>query len=129
MLEEINESYEDYLKTIFQLSKIKKGGLCSNSDISKFLNVKPASVTGMLYNLRDHGFIRWKPRKFVGLTKEGRKIAQSTINNYNVLKNFFIQVIKLNDKTLIDKLCCGIEHHITSEISKTIQELIESQDF
>ena len=39
MLEEIKESYEDYLKAILKISKRKKGGWVSNSEIAEFLMV------------------------------------------------------------------------------------------
>ena len=51
-MSEIHESYEDYLKAIYLVSKGNKGGWTSNSEISNFLNVKPSSVTNMLYSWR-----------------------------------------------------------------------------
>ena len=125
MVEEINESYEDYLKAIFQISKKKKGGWCSNSEISEYLNVKPSSVTGMLYKLRDHGLIKWEPRKTLRLTKKGKEIAKDTLNKYNTLRDFFTHVLNLRDRTLTEKLCCGMEHHITTKVSESLRDLIE----
>jgi DtxR family Mn-dependent transcriptional regulator len=125
MVEEFTESYEDYLKAIFQISKKKKGGWCSNSEISEYLNVKPASVTGMLYKLRDNGLIRWEPRKSLRLTKKGKDVALNTLNKYNTLKDFFEHVLNLRDRTLTEKLCCGMEHHITTKVSESLRDLIE----
>lgn len=53
---EIHQSYEDYLKAIYLISKKKKGGWVNNSEISEFLGVKPSSVTGMLYSLKREKF-------------------------------------------------------------------------
>ena len=125
MVEEINESYENYLKAIFQITQTKKGGWCSNSEISEYLNVRPASVTGMLHKLKDKGLIKWEPRKSLRLTKRGREIAQNTLDKYNTLKDFFIHVLNLRDRTLTDKLCCGMEHHITNKVSESLRDLIE----
>ena len=125
MVEEINESYENYLKAIFQISKKHKGGWCSNSEISEFLNVKPASVTGMLYKLRDNDLIIWEPRKSLRLTKKGKEIAEDTLNKYNTLRDFFTHVLNLRDRTLTEKLCCGMEHHITTKVSESLRDLIE----
>ena len=125
MVEEINESYENYLKAIFQITKTKKGGWCSNSEISKYLNVKPASVTGMLHKLKDKALIKWEPRKSLRLTKKGREIAHKTLDKYNTLRDFFIHVLNLRDRSLTDKLCCGMEHHITSKVSESLRDLIE----
>ena len=50
----MNETYEDYLKAIYIISKSNKGGWVSNSEIASFLNVKPSSVTDMLYKLNQN---------------------------------------------------------------------------
>ena len=119
----IKESYEDYLKAIFLISKNNKGGWVSNSEISDFLNVKPPSVTNMLYKLEANGFIDWKPRKSLRLNQKGKNIAKQVIQNYKKLREFFLETLKLNNKELIDKLCCGIEHHITPEVVKALDNL------
>jgi len=120
----IHESYEDYLKAIYLISKCNKGGWVSNSEISDFLDVKPPSVTNMLYKLKNQGLIEWKPRKSLRLTKQGKLIASNIIKNYNSLVNFFLRVLKLKDKSLVQKLSCEIEHHLTPEVSEALQELL-----
>ena len=120
----LNESYEDYLKAIYLISKENKGGWVSNSEISNFLNIKPASVSGMLHKLKNNGFITWKPRYSIRLNQTGKNIAKQLIKNSNKLREFFTGILKLNDKELIDKLCCGIEHHITPEVTKALDNLL-----
>lgn len=125
MASEIKESYENYLKAIYQISKKNRGGWCSNSEIADFLNVKPSSVTSMLYNLSGNGLIDWSPRKSLRLTEIGKKIAQSTLSIYAILKDFFANVLKIDDSSLVKKLSCGIEHHITPEVSEAFVNLLE----
>ena len=120
----LNESYEDYIKAIYLISKNNKGGWVSNSEISNFLNIKPASVSGMLHKLKNNGFITWKPRNSIRLKQKGKEIAKQLIKNSNKLREFFTGILKLNDKELIDKLCCGIEHHITPEVTKALDNLL-----
>ena len=119
----MRESYEDYLKTILLISKKNKGGWVSNYEISESLGIKPSSVTNMLYKLRKKSLINWSPRKPLRLTEKGKKIGEKTISKYNNLKEFFTNVLKIKDLELIEQLCCGIEHHITKEISKTLGNL------
>ena len=119
----IKESYEDYLKAIFLISKTNKGGWVSNSEISDFLNVKPPSVTNMIYKLKAKGFINWKPRKSLRLTQNGKDIAKQVIKNYKKLRVFFLEILKLTNKELVDKLCCSIEHIITPEVVKALNNL------
>ncbi len=119
----IKESYEDYLKAIFIISKNNKGGWVSNSEISDFLEVTPPSVTNMLYNLKITGFIDWKPRKSLRLTQKGKNVAKQVITNNRKLRKFFLETLKLQNKDLIDKLCCDIEHHITPEVIRALDSL------
>ncbi|MFX0105150.1 MAG: metal-dependent transcriptional regulator [Candidatus Hodarchaeota archaeon] len=121
---EIHESYENYLKAICLISKGNKGGWTSNSEISNFLNVKPSSVTNMLYNLKENGLITWNPRKSLRLTKKGKEISLNIIKNYNCLFTFFKKVLKLKNKSIVHKLSCEIEHHLNPEVSKALENLV-----
>jgi len=123
-MSEIHESYEDYLKGIYLISKGNKGGWTSNSEISNYLNVKPSSVTNMLYKLKANSLITWNPRKSLRLTKKGKEIALKIIRNYNSLFKFFLHVLKLKNKSIIHKLSCEIEHHINLEVSNALESLI-----
>ena len=121
---EFKESYEDYLKVIYLISKNKKGGWVSNLEISKILKVKPASVSEMLYKLRDNSLIDWRPRKLLRLTSTGKDLAVKMIDNNFVLKEFFVNILKITDLDQVDKLCCKIEHHINTDIFRALTELI-----
>jgi len=123
-MSEIHESYEDYLKAIYLIAKNNKGGWTSNSEISNFLKVRPSSVTNMLYNLRKNGLITWKPRKALRLTKKGKEIAKNTIKNYNCLSKFFIKVLNLKNKKIVEKLSCEIEHHLNPEVTNALEDLL-----
>lgn len=122
-MDKISESFENYLKAIYFISKKNRGGWVSNSEISDFLGVKPSSVTSILHKLKQKDFINWKPRKSLRLTSKGKIVAQNVIDKYNHLNLFFKNVLKLKDSLLLEKLCCGIEHHITPEVSKALENL------
>lgn len=122
-MRELEESQEDYLKAIYLISRTNRGGWVSNSEIADMLNVKPSSVTNMLYKLKNLGLIDWEPRKSMRLTKKGKKIAKIILKRYEVLKDFFTNVLKLNDDDSINDICCKIEHHLTSEVSEALYNL------
>ena len=122
-MSQIKDTYENYLKAIYMVSRKNKGGWVSNSEISSFLKVKPASVSSMLYKLKENDYIHWYPRKSVRLTVKGKKIALVTINKYNQLKLFFEDVLGVDNGFKLDELCCKIEHAITSEISDALENL------
>ncbi len=123
-MQEIPECHEDYLKAIYLISKNNKGGWVSNKEISDFLKIKPASVSNMLYKLKDQDFIYWKPRSSIRLTGKGKEIVQELIKNYNCLHDFFKYILNLKDPRLIQDLCCKIEHLITPEVSNALEDLI-----
>ncbi|MFX1409797.1 MAG: metal-dependent transcriptional regulator [Promethearchaeota archaeon] len=121
MLNKINESYEDYLKAIYIISKKNRGGWVSNSEISNLLQVKPSSVTDMLHKLREKDLINWKPRNSIRLTVIGKEIAKNIFKRYNLLKEFFTNVLKLKENSKLEDLCCKIEHHVTSEVTTALE--------
>jgi len=120
----INESYEDYLKAIYLISKSNKGGWVSNSDISKFLNIQPSSVTNMLYKLREKDYIFWKPGSKIRLTKKGKNIAIKITQNFKCLKEFLTDVLNLRDNANLNEFCCKVEHYLTPQILKAIKNLV-----
>ncbi|MHA1234575.1 MAG: metal-dependent transcriptional regulator [Promethearchaeota archaeon] len=122
-MSQIKDTYENYLKAIYMVSRKNKGGWVSNSEISTFLKVKPASVSSMLYKLKENDYIHWYPRKSVRLTVKGKKVALVTINKYNQLKLFFEDVLGVDNGFELDELCCKIEHTITQEISDALENL------
>ncbi|GAG86796.1 unnamed protein product [marine sediment metagenome] len=123
MMSQIKDTYEDYLKAIYMVSRKNRGGWVSNLEISNFIKVKPSSVSSMLYKLKENNYIHWYPRKSVRLTEKGKKIALLTINKYNQLKQFFEDVLGVENTFELDELCCKIEHSITPEISDALENL------
>ena len=122
-MSQIKDTLENYLKAIYMISKKNRGGWVSNSEISNILKVKPASVSSMLYKLKENSYIHWHPRKSVRLTAKGKNIALITINKYNQLKHFFEDVLGVDNTFELDELCCKIEHTITPEISDALENL------
>ena len=120
---QIKETYEDYLKAIYTVSKKHRGGWVSNSEISNYLKVKPSSVSSMLYKLKKKDYIDWFPRKSVRLTAKGKEIALTTIKKYNQLKLFFEDVLGVDNQFELNEICCKIEHSITPEISDALESL------
>ena len=122
-MEKVPESHEDYLKAIFLVSKKHKGGWVTNRDISEFLNIKPPSVSKMLYKLKDNGLINWQPRKSIRLTREGKKLAEETVKNYYRLYNFFKDTLKIENKAVVQEICCKMEHLVTPEVNNALDNL------
>ncbi len=127
--EKIPESYQRYLDEIYNISRQKKGGWVSNKELAENLNVKPASVTGMLKKLKESNLIKWETRKSIRLTDKGKKIALQLNKTHSLLKDFFEKVLKIKDDDLIEKLACEIEHHITHDVQDSLKNFLDTYLF
>ncbi|MHA1257451.1 MAG: metal-dependent transcriptional regulator [Promethearchaeota archaeon] len=127
--EKIPESYQRYLDEIYTISRQKKGGWVSNKELAENLNVKPASVTGMLKNLKESNLIKWETRKSIRLTDKGKKIALQLNKTHSLLRDFFEKVLKIKDDDLIEKLACEIEHHITHDVQDSLKNFLDTYLF
>jgi len=123
-ISDIPESYQRYLDDIHNISRRKKGGWVTNKEIAESLHVEPASVTGMLEKLRNKGLIKWEPRKAIRLTEEGKRIAMQLDEIHTLLYQFFAQVLKIEDQEVIENLSCEIEHHITRDVKKSLEQFL-----
>jgi len=128
-LNKIPESYQRYLDEIYNISKQKKGGWVSNKELAENLNVKPASVTGMLKKLKESKLIKWETRKSIRLTEKGKKIALQLNETHSLLRDFFEKVLKIKDDALIEKLACEIEHHITHDVQHSLKNFLDTYLF
>ncbi|MFX1501518.1 MAG: metal-dependent transcriptional regulator [Promethearchaeota archaeon] len=123
-ISDIPESYQRYLDEIHSISKNKKGGWVSNKEIAENLKVEPASVSGMLEKLKKKGLINWEPRKAIRLTEKGKKIAKQLDETHTLLYQFFAEVLKIEDREIIEDLSCEIEHHITRDVKNSLKEFL-----
>jgi DtxR family Mn-dependent transcriptional regulator len=124
VIESVPETYQRYLDVIYNISKTKKGGWVTNREIANRLNVEPASVSGILHKLSNLGYIKWKPKKSIRLANKGKEVALYLNETQLLLELFFEKVLKIKDKEVISKVSCDIEHHITKEIKKSLQQFL-----
>lgn len=129
LFEKIPESYQRYIDEIYNISRQKKGGWVSNKELAENMNVKPASVTGMLKKLKESNLIKWETRKSIRLTDKGKKVALQLNKTHSLLRDFFEKVLKIKDDTLIEKLACEIEHHITHDVQDSLKNFLDTYLF
>lgn len=120
-LDDVPESYQRYLDEIYNISRKKRGGWVSNKELADKLSVKPASVSGMLEKLSRKKYIVWEPRRSIRLTPKGKKIAEQLNEIHMLLHEFFVKVLKISDKDVVENLSCEIEHHITDEVKESFR--------
>jgi DtxR family transcriptional regulator, Mn-dependent transcriptional regulator len=121
----LTASMEDYLETIFHIIAEKEA--VRPKDIAGRLNVRNSSVTGALRALADKELIRYAPYDVITLTPEGKNAAKDVIRRHEVLRDFFIKVLAVEEKEA-DSAACLMEHSIPKGILERFIQFAEFVD-
>lgn len=91
--ENLTQSIEDYLKAIYDISS--EDSRAMTTQIADYLEVTPASVTGMIKKLSKTSppLVDYKKHRGVRLTNDGRMIALETIRHHRLLELFLHQIL------------------------------------
>jgi DtxR family Mn-dependent transcriptional regulator len=86
-------STQDYLKHIYELTE--NGESASTNALAQKLNIKPASVTGMVQKLASTkpALVEYQKHQGVTLTKEGKKAALEVIRHHRLLEAWLVQTL------------------------------------
>lgn len=103
----LSASLEDYIEVIYNL--IAEKNCARSKDITARLKVSGASVTEALRSLSRKGLINYAPYSAITLTIRGRRAAQDVIRRHDALKQFFVEVLGIEDD-LAEKGACQVEH-------------------
>ena len=120
--QQLSASLEDYIEAIYHIITEKQ--VARGKDISARLSVSGASVTEALRALSRKGLINYAPYEVITLTEEGRVIAEDVIHRHNSLKQFFIDVLAI-EEPLAEEGACKIEHTAPPEIINRMVDFIK----
>jgi len=110
---QLSASLEDYIEAIYHIIAEKQ--VARGKDITARLGVSGASVTEALRSLSKKGLINYAPYEVITLTDAGSIVAQDVIRRHNALKQFFIEVLAI-DEDIAEQGACKIEHTAPPEI-------------
>ena len=117
-----NESAENYLETIYILSK--KLPVVRSVDIATELNFKKPSVSVAMKHLREKELIIVSDAGFITLTDEGLAQAEAIYERHTILTKMFT-MLGVSDETAAEDACL-IEHVLSDESFEAIkQHLVE----
>lgn len=116
----ITPSKENYLKVLLELSGGEK---VRSIDVAEALGITKASVSCMMKQLKEDGYIKKEKYGSVTLTEKGHEEAANVKRRYNLLKTFFIRVLTV-DATTAAEDACKIEHIISAESLSKIDDQI-----
>ena len=113
-----NESAENYLETIYILSK--KLPVVRSVDIATELNFKKPSVSVAMKHLREKELIVVSDSGFITLTDEGLAQAEAVYERHTILTKMFTK-LGVSDETAAEDACL-IEHVLSDESFEAIKK-------
>ena len=116
-----NESAENYLETIYRLSK--KLPVVRSVDVANELGYKKSSVSIAMKNLREKCHITVTDAGFIYLTDSGKEIAEMIYERHEVISSWLIRLGVEKETALED--ACKIEHVISKESFEAIKRHIK----
>jgi len=118
---QLSASLEDYIEAIYHIITEKQ--VARGKDISTRLAVRGASVTEALQALSQKGLINYAPYKVITMTTAGREAAEDVIRRHNALKQFFTDVLAI-EEPLAEQGACRIEHTAPRKIINRMVDFI-----
>jgi DtxR family Mn-dependent transcriptional regulator len=115
------KTIEDYVELVRDLQKGKER--VHTNDVASALGITPASVTEIFQKLSEEGYIDYEKYGGVTLTKKGRKLAVSTKNKHESLKEFLILLGV--DEEIAEHDACEMEHILHKETMDTVVKFVE----
>lgn len=89
--EGVTTAVEDYAKAIYTLQRRTGGRPVNTNAVAERLGVTPASASGMLRKLAEHGLVTHVPYHGVALTDEGRLVALEVVRHHRLLELFLAE--------------------------------------
>ncbi len=117
----LSESQEDYLKHIFNLRELNDRVTMQN--LARTLDVRAASVTGMVKKLNDMKLVKYEPYKSVELTEVGEKIALEVLRHHRLLELYLAKHLHYTWDEIHEE-AERLEHVISEKFEAAISEMM-----
>ncbi|HEV8178948.1 MAG TPA: metal-dependent transcriptional regulator, partial [Gaiellaceae bacterium] len=86
---DLTAAVQDYAKAIYTLES--REGAASTTELAALLQVRPASVSGMLHKLSELGLAEHERYHGVRLTEHGRRVALEVIRHHRLVELFLVE--------------------------------------
>ena len=119
----LSASLEDYIEAIFCILAKKKA--VRAKDIAERMNVSRPSVTGALQALVKEGMVNHEPYDVITLTDAGRKAASDVVSRHEVLQDFLVSVLNVEEEEAASA-ACAMEHAVPKKIVDKLVKFVEN---
>src|SRR5919197_6247406 len=114
---ELTAAVQDYAKAIYALET--RDGTVSTTALAERLDVRPASVSGMLKKLTVLGLVEHEPYHGVRLTERGRLVALEVIRHHRLVELFLVESLGMTwDEVHAEAEV--LEHALSEELEELI---------
>jgi DtxR family Mn-dependent transcriptional regulator len=117
----LTHAAEDYLKSIYKLQE--KGGKVSTGILAEYLNVRPASATGMIKKLKTMKLVSHKRYQGVTLTDAGKAIALEIIRHHRLLELYLYKALGVPWDGVHEE-AEKLEHVISEDVEARMDEFL-----
>jgi len=121
-MEALTPSLEDYLEAIWTISLREK--VARVKDIAKCLAVTTPSVVSALNVLLEKNLIKHESYGYIELTDQGALKAKEVDEHHKLLFTLLNEIFGIN-AGIASKDACKIEHHLSKETIKRIEQFIQ----
>jgi DtxR family transcriptional regulator, Mn-dependent transcriptional regulator len=119
MADQPTRAVQDYLKAVYSLGGAEK--LVSPMELAERLDVRAASVTGMLKRLAEGGWVEYEQGRGARLTALGAAEALRVIRRHRLMELFLTRVLGL-DWSEVDAEAEALEHAISPRLEQAIAD-------
>ena len=116
------EAEEEYLETLYEFWEKDDQTPVRTKDLAISLNIKDASVTGMIQKLSEKKLVSYEKYKGVKLTKTGLKIGRQMKRRHRLLECLLIDIMGFKGDA--HEAACRMEHAINDELEVALSELL-----
>jgi DtxR family transcriptional regulator, Mn-dependent transcriptional regulator len=117
MPETLTAAVQDYVKAIYTLESGE--GTVTTTALAERLDVRPASVSGMLPKLTELGLVEHEPYHGVRLTQRGTRVALEVVRHHRLLELFLVESLGMTwDEVHAEAEV--LEHVLSEELEELI---------
>lgn len=118
----LSATHEMYLKIVYQLQQ--SGDPARVGQMAKGLGVHPSTVSAVVRTLDRMGLMTHDRYGVVKLTEIGEKLAECVVRRFDVLRDFFVSVLGLDEESA-EVEACETEHAVSAATIGRIEKLVE----
>jgi len=116
----IHEAAENYIETIYMLRR--RNGSCRSVDVAAELGYSKPTISVMMKNLRENGYIRIDEGGELVLTESGMEIALRMYERHEIIARCLMLLGVTEETAYRDS--CKIEHDLSDETFEAIKKYL-----